>query len=183
MMQNQSGCSDIPEHSLCVKAGACLGSRAGQVTVTHHLCIGEEFAQSHQQKLQLLRLLRGARVGGTALWVESALVAYAYGAAVVGTCVRSHLKQAAVLGHHPGAAYVEVVAHGAETASAVVAQELLHGVVTVGACGCAVDDDVPHAACRRHQHAVLDLREQLALGENLVSAYEHRECVVNHIHS
>ena len=68
----------------------------------------------YQQLQQCVTLCLSPRVLRLALRVETALVAHAYGAAVVWTAVGTHLKQVAVLGHLAVAPDVEVVADGSE---------------------------------------------------------------------
>lgn len=147
--------------------------------MTHDACPVKEVQEAYQQLLQGLALLGCAGVGGMILGIETALVADADGAPVVGTGVRPHLQQAAVLGQRAVATEVEVVAHGAEATGAVVAQQPLHGVGTVGARGGAMDDEEADTVRSRHQRPVLHGGQELAfIGDDV--AHGDGELVVNH---
>ena len=142
----QSGvpCRALPS-SVClailsggVKAGAGFGRGAWQVAVSHHGGPREESSQPHYERLQPPVLIGGACVGRPALSVESALIAYSYAATVVWTAVSPHLEQSPMLCGRAVAAYVKVIAYGAEAARLVAPLQLLYGEVTVAACGRAV---------------------------------------------
>ena len=145
-----------------------------------HHGLREEAAQAAEEVVQPLGLRRGAGVGRTALCVEPALVADADGAAVVGTAVGAHLEQAAVLRQGAVAADVEVVAHGAEAAGTVVAQQLLGGVVLRAAGGGAVEDEEADAVRSAHQLAVLHPGEEGPFVGHLLATYGQRIAVAGH---
>ena len=130
----------------------------------------EHLNELHHQEHNLLGLLLRPCVLGISLFVETSLIADAYGAAVEGAAVSTHLEQTAVLRNAPVAADVEMIADGAESARLVVAQERLHGIVPVAWRSRAVEHDVPHTFCRHHRHSILHLREQGSLVEHLLSA-------------
>lgn len=152
----------------------------GHLVVTADLRLGEELVQTQEEKQELLLLLRRARVLRGAMGIEPTLIADAYRTAVVGAAVGTHLQELTVLREVAVAADVEVIAHGAETAAAVIAHELLHRVVAVLAGSGAVEDDIPHTVRRLHQKTVFHVAQQLSLADDLVIAHEHWKTVCHH---
>lgn len=82
---------------LGIETGACFWGGSRHVTVTAYHCFGEEPAELHEERPQLLTLFCGARVGRFTGCVKSSLVANADAATVVGTAVGTHFKELAVL--------------------------------------------------------------------------------------
>ena len=78
------------------------------------------------------------------------------------------------------AADVEMVTDGAEAAGLVVAQQLFHGVVTVAACGGAVDNKVTHALRAVHQQTLLDAFREQTLACHLFLAGDKWKCFCYH---
>ena len=116
----------------------------------------------------MLTLFLGAGVLRLALRVQSALIADADGAAVVGFAVGTHLKQVSVLRHLTVLSDVEMVADGAEAPRLMVAQHLLNCVVAVLAGGRAVDYEPPDGRDIIHKQPCLMFRQQVTLREDLV---------------
>ena len=83
--------------------------------MAHYLCIREELMQNVEKVMQSVILFSGERVGRFAVLVQSALIAYAYGASVVWASVRPHLQQSAVLRHRTITTDIEVIADGHES--------------------------------------------------------------------
>ena len=104
------------------ETGAGLGRGTLHFAVAADEGAWEQALQADEQGQKLLTLLSGAGVAGMPLGIQSALIADAYAATVVGTAVGTHLKQTAVLGNDAAATDVEVIAHGAESTPAMVAQ-------------------------------------------------------------
>lgn len=121
-----------------------LGDGAGHVAVATDLGVGEEAAQLHEELVEAVHLLGGARVARTTLGVQAALVTDADAAAVPRDTVGSGLAQEAVLRHGAVPTDVEVVADGTEAARLVVTGQLLDGVGLVAPRGGTVDDEVLH---------------------------------------
>ena len=96
---------------------------------------GKEVTELVQQVEKLVALLRRSGVSRFAFSIEAALVADAYGAAVVGTAVGTNLKEMTMLSDGTVAADVEMVADGAEAAGLVAFEQLLNGEVTVATGG------------------------------------------------
>ena len=91
----------------------------------------------------------------------------------------AHFIQAAVLGDGAILADVEVIAHGAEAAGAVVALQLGDGVVAVAAGGGAVEDEEADAVRALHQLSVLVGGQELAfVGDDVAEG--KRELIVYH---
>ena len=124
-------------------------------------------------------LLEGAGVLWFAVGIEAAFVADADGAAVEGAAVSSHFIQAAVLGDGAILADVEVITDVEEASREMVVLELLGSVVLGLAGGGTMDDDVAYGV-RGHIYAVLDIREELVLGSDLVATDRERECFLDH---
>ena len=91
----------------------------------------------------------------------------------------AYLVQAAVL--CDGAIFpdVVVITDVDETTSQVVVLELLGGVVLGLASGGTVNDDEADGV-RGHEHARLNLREEVVLGGDLVATDGKRKCFLNH---
>lgn len=140
----------------------------------------KELQQSGQKLFQLLKLLRGKRVGRMSFRVQSTFVAYANGAPVEGAAMGPHFEQSTVLADSTVAADIEVIADGAEPAGTMVAQELLHGVVAVATGSGAVQDDVTHRVGGVHHQSALHPGEEFTLIEHLLPAHSHRECLLYH---
>jgi hypothetical protein len=85
--------------------------------------------------------------------VQSAFVADAYAAAVVGAAVGAYFEQSAVFGYGAVSAYVEVVPYGSESAFPVVSSQLFHRVVGGFFGGGAVQDQEAYGVCSRHVQA------------------------------
>ena len=134
-----------------IEARTRLRRGTGHLRVPPHESAGEQPVQLDEQLLDLFPLLLGARVLRLAVGIETALVADADGATVIGTAVGAHLEQVAVLRHLAIAANVEVVADGSELACPMVAQHLFDGVVAVLARGGTVDDNPPHRLRAAHK--------------------------------
>lgn len=126
------------------ETGTGLGRGTPHLAMSAHAGLWKQLLEPHEQRQELLFLLGCARVFGTTLRVESALVADAYAATVVGAAMGTHLKQRPMLGDDAVAADVEVVAHGAKTAQAVIVEQLKGGVVAVFACGGAMYHEPAH---------------------------------------
>ena len=125
-----------------MEAGAGFGRGAGHVAVAHDAGLWEESDELGQQIAEPEALGIGTGVGGMTLTVESAFVADADAAAVEREAVGTHFEQPAMLRDRAVATDVEVVAYGAETVGAMVAQQPLHRVVVGLAGGRAVEDEV-----------------------------------------
>ena len=69
-----------------------------------------------------------------------------------------------------------------ETTCQVVVLELLGGVVLGLASGGTVNDDEADGV-RGHEHARLNLREEVVLGGDLVATDGKRKCFLNHSHA
>ncbi len=140
----------------------------------------KELQQSEQKLFQLLKLLRGKRVGGMSFRVQSTFVAYTDGTPVEGTAMSPHFEQPTVLADSAVTADEEVIADGAEPAGTMVAQELLHGVVAVATGSGAVQNDVAHRIGGIHHQSALHPGEKFTLIEHLLPAHSHRECLLYH---
>ena len=162
------------------ETGAGLGRGTLHFAVAADEGAREQALQADEQGQKLLTLLGGAGVAGMPLGIQSALIADAYAAAVVGTAVGTHLKQTAVLGDDAAAADVEVIAHGAESTPAMVAQQLLFGIVAIGACGRAVYHQPAHAVGLHHHQSGFHLAEVMPFGEDLVLSDDQWISVSDH---
>ena len=94
----------------------------------------------------------------------------------------AYLVQAAVLGDSAIFSYIEVITDVDEATSQVVVLELLGGVVLGLASGGTVNDDEADGV-RGHEHARLNLREEVVLGGDLVATDGKRKCFLNHSHA
>ena len=148
--------------------------------MTTDYSLGKETPQAGEEVCQAFGLCRCAGVGRTTLSVESALIADADGAAVVGTAVSPYLEQAAMLGQVAVASDVEVIAHGAETAGTMVAQELFGCVVLRTAGGGTVEDEEADALRSVHQLAVLHAGKEGLFARHLLAADGQGIAVVRH---
>ena len=94
----------------------------------------------------------------------------------------AYLVQAAVL--CDGAIFpdVVVITDVDETTSQVVVLELLGGVVLGLASGGTVNDDEADGVLG-HEHAGLDISEEVVLGGDLVATDGERKCFLNHSHA
>ena len=91
----------------------------------------------------------------------------------------AYLVQTAVLGDSAIFSYIEVITDVDEATSQVVVLELLGGVVLGLASGGTVNDDEADGV-RGHEHARLNLREEVVLGGDLVATDGKRKCFLNH---
>lgn len=103
--------------------------------MSYHTGFRKQGFQAFYQLFHLLFLLRRSGVSRFAVSIKAALVADAYGAAVVGTAVGTNLKEVTMLSDGTVAADVEMVADGAEAARLMAFEQLLNGEVTVATCG------------------------------------------------
>ena len=148
--------------------------------MTTDYSLGKETPQANKEICQAFGLRRRTGVGRTSLSVESALIADADGTAVVGAAVGAHLQQAAVLGQGAVASDVEVIAHGAEAAGTMVAQQLFGSVVLRTAGGGAVEDEEADARRSVHQLAVLHAGKEGLFAGHLLAADGQGIAVVRH---
>lgn len=164
----------------CIQTRTSLGRSPGQIAMTTDYSLGKEAPQVDKEICQAFGLRRGAGVGRTSLSVESALIADADRTAVVWTAVGTHLQQAAMLGQSAVTTDVEVIAHGAETAGTMVAQELFGSVILRTAGGRTVEDEVADTAWSAHQLAVLHTGEEGLFARHLLATNSQGITVVGH---
>lgn len=112
-----------------------------QVAVTHDVGVGIIRAEAQQQLPQRLLLRRRARVGGTAVLVQSALVADAYRVRIVTQGVRPGLVFRTAGIYRPVLGDVIMIADTSEAARPVARLQCLHGEILVLARGGTVNDD------------------------------------------
>ena len=148
--------------------------------MTTDYSLGKEAPQAGKEICQAFSLCRRTGIGRTSLCVESTLVADTDRAAIIGTAVSPYLEQAAMLGQAAVAADVEVIAHGAETAGTMVAQELFGCVVLRTAGGGAVEDKEADARRSVHQLAVLHAGKEGLFAGHLLAADGQGIAVVRH---
>lgn len=148
--------------------------------MTTDYSLGKEAPQADKEICQAFGLRRRTGIGRTALSVESTLVADTDRAAIVGTAVGTHLQQAAMLGQSAVTTDVEVIAHGAETAGTMVAQELFGSVILRTAGGRTVEDEVADTAWSAHQLAVLHTGEEGLFARHLLATNSQGITVVGH---
>ena len=107
--------------------------------MTYHLCHWKQLVKSLEEFVQSIILGIRQGVGRFAIHVKSTLVTDANGATIVGSCVRTHFQQSAMLRHRTIPADVEMVANGAKTTCLVVFHHLLYRITLAAAGGRAVE--------------------------------------------
>ena len=91
----------------------------------------------------------------------------------------AYLVKAAVLCDSAVFSNIVVITYVEEASCQVVVLELLRGVVLGFAGGGTVDDDVTDGVVG-HEHAGLDISEEVVLGGDMVATDGKRKCFLNH---
>ena len=147
--------------AICVtrEAGTRL-SCTGQFAVACHYGVGKNFVEFPQQFFQPGFLLRSTGVGGNTVRIQSSFVADTDTATVQSAYMGTHFQQFPMLGHATAPADVEVVTDGTESARLMVAQQLLHRIITVATGGRTVDDDEADRVRSIHQQSAFHFGQQ-----------------------
>ena len=132
-----------------------------QVPVSYDECMRIQALQDGKQVAQALQLLGRACVGGLSLWVESAFVADADGAAVETFCVCTDFAQQARMVERAVATDVEVVACHTEAAGTVVAFQLSGCVGLVATGGRTVYDQEAYAVYEMAQQLLFAFQKRM----------------------
>lgn len=112
-----------------------------QLVMSEDLRLWEHPFEVDQQVMERDALLRGARIGGDAILVQSALVADSDGMQVEPFCMRPDLMQRSAMMEHPVAGDVKMITYVPESALQVAATELFDGEGNIAARCAAMDDE------------------------------------------
>ena len=137
---------------------------------------GEEAVQVCEQVTEALSLGRGTGVGGESEEVEAALVADAYGVAVVAPAVGAFLPQGTPLVDLPVPGDVVVVADVLVASGEVVLSALAEGVALPGLRGRAVQDNHGNSSHGFTQKAINSHRKH---GNHRDALRASQLCIVN----
>ncbi len=118
-----------------------------QLVMPENPCIRKHPLEINDQVMERDALLRGARIGGDTVLVQSSLVADPDGMQVEASCVRPDPVQRSAMVEHPVAGDVKMVAYVAEAALQVAFAELFDGEGSIAARCAAMDYEHFDLAC------------------------------------